>query len=292
MLTRRASLAEYIRVPQADVSLIPIPHSPSRELDYLMISDIWGTAWTVLDASGFRPGETVAVFGAGPVGLLAAYTALFRGASRVYVVDHVKERLAKAKEIGAIPINFTKGNAAKQILKLEPEGVDRSCECCGIECLNERLEHQPNAIINDMVDVTTSGGGLGIVGIYLAQDNAPGRPNAENFKPTLDFPISTFFLKFLSMKMALVDPQALAPQLVELVKSGRAHPGCIVSSVIGIEEIAEGYKRFDKHIETKVAIRLPWQDDEWHVGNNGTHGNVPAQNGESTGLLSDNSLGG
>lgn len=292
MLIIRVISADYVRVPQADVSLIPIPHHPSREIDYLMISDIWGTAWTVLDASGFRAGETVAVFGAGPVGLLAAYTALFRGASRVYVVDYVKERLEKANEIGAIPINFTKGNAAKQILKLEPEGVDRSCECCGIECLNERLEPQENAIINDMVDVTTSGGGLGIVGVYLAQDSTPGRPNAGNVKPTIDFPISSFFLKSLTMKAAIVNPQALAPQLVELVKSGRAHPGSIVSSVIGLDEIAEGYKRFNKHIETKVVIRLPWEEDEWHVGNGTTNGEESGQNGESSGLLNDNSLGG
>ncbi|KAJ8109690.1 hypothetical protein OPT61_g7269 [Boeremia exigua] len=74
--------AEYYRVTQADVTLIPIPHYPSRELDYLMISDIWCTAWTCLDISGFQAGETVAVFGAGPVGLLCAYSAMFRGAAR------------------------------------------------------------------------------------------------------------------------------------------------------------------------------------------------------------------
>ncbi|KAH7382641.1 alcohol dehydrogenase [Phaeosphaeria sp. MPI-PUGE-AT-0046c] len=283
--------AEYIRVPQADTSLFPIPHHPSRELDYLMISDIWGTAWTVLDISGFQAGETVAVFGAGPVGLLCAYTALFRGASRVYVVDHIKERLEKAREIGAIPINFTKGNAAKQILKLEPEGVARSCDCCGEECLNEKLEPQQNTIINDMVAVTEPGGGLGVVGVYVAQDKAPGRPNAEKISPTLEFPMTAFFLKSLSMKAAIVNPQALARQLLELVKSGRAHPGCIVSSVIGLEEIAEGYKRFNKQLETKVVIRLPWQQEEWHVGN-GTYREASVQNSESSGLLNNNSLEG
>lgn len=139
-----------------------------------MISDIWATAWTCLDLSGFRAGETVAVFGAGPVGLLCAYTALFRGASRVYVIDHVPVRLAKAKEIGAVPIDFTKGNAAQQILKLEPNGVDRSCDCCGFECVNERLDPQENYIINNAVTATTRGGGIGIVGVYIAQDKAPG----------------------------------------------------------------------------------------------------------------------
>jgi threonine dehydrogenase-like Zn-dependent dehydrogenase len=254
-----------VRVPQADVSLIPIPHHPSRELDYLMISDIWATAWQCLDGSGFKAGETVAVFGAGPVGLLCVYSALFRGASRVYAVDHVKSRLEKAKELGAIPIDFTKGNAAKQILKFEKLGVDRSCDCCGYECVNEELEPQQNAIINDMVDVTIPGGGIGVIGVYMADGAAPGRPNADRISPTIDFPMSKFWLKSLTMKAVIAFPQASAQQLVELVKSGRAHPGTVVSSVIGIQEIAEGYKRFSKHLETKIVIRFPWQEDEWNL---------------------------
>jgi len=234
-----------------------------------MISDIWATAWQCLDASGFKPGESVAVFGAGPVGLMCVYSALFRGASRVYSVDHVERRLAKAKELGAVPINFTKGNAAKQILKFEEIGVARSCDCCGYECLNEKLEPQQNAIINDMVDVTISGGGIGVVGVYIAQDKAPGRPNAGKIPPTLDFPMSNFFFKSLSMKAVTCDPQAIAPQLVGLIKSGRAHPGRIVSSVIGIQDVEEGYRRFNEQLETKVVIRFPWQEDEWNVGDYG-----------------------
>jgi threonine dehydrogenase-like Zn-dependent dehydrogenase len=234
-----------------------------------MLSDIWPTAWQCLDASGFKAGETVAVFGAGPVGLLCVYTALFRGALRVYVVDHVKSRLAKARELGAISIDFTTGNPAKQILKYEKLGVDRSCDCCGYECVNEKLEPQQDTIMNNIIDVTIPGGGIGVIGVYMAQSKAPGRPNADQISPTIDFPMSKFWTKSLSMKAAIGDPQALAPTLVELVKSGRAHPGCVVSSVIGIEEVAEGFKRFDNHLELKVVIRLPWQEDEWNLGNAG-----------------------
>ncbi|KAF1832696.1 GroES-like protein [Decorospora gaudefroyi] len=259
--------AEYIRVPQADVSLIPIPHYPSHELSYLMISDIWATAWTCLDFSGFQPGETVAVFGAGPVGLLCAYTALFRGAARVYIVDHVKRRLAKAKEIGAVPIDFTRGNAASQILKVEKLGVNRSCDCCGEECLNEELKPQQNAIINDMVSVTIPGGGMGQVGVYLAQTPAPGRPEADKIAPTLDFPMTAFWGKNLSLKAGIVNPVALAPQLVQLIMSGRVDLSWVVTSVIGLEEVPEAYRRFEKKLETKVVIRFKWEYDEWSVGN-------------------------
>jgi threonine dehydrogenase-like Zn-dependent dehydrogenase len=244
-----------------------------------MISDIWATAWMCLDASGFRAGETVAVFGAGPVGLLCAYTALLRGASRVYVVDHVKSRLAKAKEIGAIDINFTKGNAVQQILKYEKLGVNRSCDCCGYEAVNEKLEPQQNAIINNMIDVTIQGGGIGVVGVYMAQAKTPGRPNADHLSATIEFPMSAFWIKSLSIKAVVVDPQELIPQLLELIKSGRAHPGCVVSSVISIEEVPEGYRKFSQHLETKVVIRFPWQDDEWNV-ENGTEAAGPGNNRE------------
>lgn len=77
--------------------------------------------------------------------------------------------------------------------------------------------------------------------------------------------MTEFWSKGLTIKAGVVNPQALAPQLVELVKSGRAKPGCITSSIIGIEEIPEGYRRFNKHLETKVVIRFPWEDDEWRV---------------------------
>ncbi|KAJ4317662.1 hypothetical protein N0V94_004816 [Neodidymelliopsis sp. IMI 364377] len=277
--------AEYFRMEQADSNLIKIPHYPSRELDYLMISDIWCTAWTCLDLSGFQAGETVAVFGAGPAGLLCAYSALFRGAARVYVVDHVQARLAKAKEIGAIPINLTKGNVAQQILKLEPNGVDRSCDCCGNECVNEKLEPQPNAILNNTITVTARGGGIGIIGNYVAQDKAPGRPEADRSPQKLDFLMSQVSIKALSIKAGIVNPQILAPQLVELVKSGRAKPGCITTSVIGVEEIPEGYKKFERQLETKVVIRFPWKDDEWRVDGAETvlGSQRPGQNGQDGG---------
>ncbi|KZL80618.1 alcohol dehydrogenase -like domain-containing protein, partial [Colletotrichum incanum] len=95
--------------------LIPIPltHETANstiEHDYLTVSDIFATGWAGIDYSGFQPGDSVAVFGAGPVGLLSAYSAILRGASKVYVVDHVEERLELAASIGAIPINFAKSD--------------------------------------------------------------------------------------------------------------------------------------------------------------------------------------
>ena len=102
--------------------------------------------------------------------MLCAYSAFIRGAVKVYSVDNVPERLAKAKSIGAIPINFNDGPADAQILKLEPNGVDRSCDCIGFECINEKGENIENLVITQAVNVTRNYGGIGLIGVYILRD--------------------------------------------------------------------------------------------------------------------------
>jgi threonine dehydrogenase-like Zn-dependent dehydrogenase len=118
--------ADFVRVPFANDNCILLPEGKKHELDYVLLADIFPTANFALDSSGFKFGDVVVVFGAGErlftpsitmwltlyeglVGLLCAYSALFRGASKVYSVDRVPQRLAKAKSLGAIPIDFTDG---------------------------------------------------------------------------------------------------------------------------------------------------------------------------------------
>ncbi|KAK1656638.1 hypothetical protein BDP55DRAFT_688455, partial [Colletotrichum godetiae] len=180
LLTRRCA-AEYARVPFAEANLIPIPltHETANstiERDYLTVSDIFATGWAGIDYTGFEPGDSVAVFGAGPVGLLSAYSAILRGASKVYVVDHVKERLDLAASIGAIPINFADDDPVAQILASEPNGVMRAVDCVGMEALNSSLEMDESIITQQMVDVTHFKGGIGQLGVYSSQDDSPGAP--------------------------------------------------------------------------------------------------------------------
>lgn len=249
-------------MPEADNSLVVIPEDPNHDIDYLFLSDIFATGWTGLDFSGFQPGDTVAVFGAGPMGLLCAYSALLRGAAKVYSIDHVEARLEKAASIGAIPINFTNHAASEQLAVLEPNGVIRSVDCCGYECVNADLKPQQNFIIEEASKITASGGGFGIPGVYMAQASTQGAPLAGNVKPEIIFPISAFWIKGIRIQGGAVDTKAVAPMLVELVKSGRAKPGFIVSVKVGIEDAPRMYERFDKHLETKVVIRFPWEEEE------------------------------
>ncbi|KAL1847442.1 hypothetical protein Plec18167_005167 [Paecilomyces lecythidis] len=254
--------AEYAVIPFADYSLIPVPTknttNSSSDIIYLFLSDIFATGWTALTYSGFEAGDTVAVFGAGPVGLLAAYSAILRGAARVYSVDSVPSRLKIAQSIGAIPIslNGSSGGPAAQILQHEPNGVTRSVDCVGYEAVNSNLERQENTIILDMVNVTSQRGGLGIVGIFAASGVTEGTPLGNTTSSLVPFPMADFFTKGLTLRAGPVDPKIVAPYLEELISSGKARPDFIVSSEIGIEDAPEYYARFDQHLETKVVIRF------------------------------------
>lgn len=241
--------------------MIPLPitkNTTSRALeqDYLSVADIFSTAWTCLDWSGFQPGDTVAVFGSGPVGLLAAYSALLRGASRVYSIDHVPMRLERAASIGAIPINFAESDPVDQILAHEPRGVMRSLDCVGIEAVNSSLLPDEGIIVRQMIALTHFGGGIGQVGIWRAQPDSAGAPRGGTLSPNMSFPLSTVFTKSLSWKGGPVDPKLVAPQLVDLIQSGKAQPGFIKSAEIDLEQAPEYYQRFDQHEEIKVFIHF------------------------------------
>lgn len=118
--------------------------------------------------SGFKSGESIAVFGAGPVGLMAAYSAILQGASRVYVVDRVADRLQVAEKIGCTAIDFTKGDAVDQIIKHNDGMVDRSVDAVGYQAVDSSgSAEKPNIVLENMIRVTRACGGLGIPGLYV-----------------------------------------------------------------------------------------------------------------------------
>lgn len=100
---------------------------------------------------------------------MAAYSATLRGASRVFVVDRVPERLAAAEKIGCVPIDFTKGDAVDQIIKSNGgEEVDRSVDAVGYQAVTQNGNtEQPNIVLENMIRVTRACGGLGIPGLYV-----------------------------------------------------------------------------------------------------------------------------
>src|SRR5262252_662011 len=108
--------AEFVLVPHADFNCLKLPGKPGDEWedDFLLLADVFPTGYHATELACVSPGKTVAIFGAGPVGLLAAYSSILKGASEVYVVDSVKERLAKARELGAIEVDMSDGDPVRQ----------------------------------------------------------------------------------------------------------------------------------------------------------------------------------
>ncbi|KAL4914951.1 GroES-like protein [Aspergillus aurantiobrunneus] len=238
--------AEYTRVPFGDNSLIPVPINDSTNtstlIDYLFVSDIFATGWSGVTWSGFEAGDSIAVFGAGPVGLLAAYSAILRGASRVYSVDRVQSRLDLAASIGAIPINFNESDPVEQILAQEPGGVRRGVEAVGYEAVNASGVVDPDVTLRQLIDVTARQGGIGVVGLF---SEGVGH---------IDY--GQAYGKSVSVNGGIVLPLQVAGEIVPLIRSGEARPSFIVSSVIGIEEAPEYFGRFNRTEETKVVIEF------------------------------------
>ncbi|KAL9113916.1 MAG: hypothetical protein Q9227_002050 [Pyrenula ochraceoflavens] len=248
--------AEYVRVPAADTVLLSVPQGNDHELDYLTIADIFYTAWSSISSTGFQPGDTVAVYGAGPVGLLAAYSALLRGASKVYSIDHVAARLEKAKSIGAISIDLTAGDPADQILKLEPGGVNRASDCVGFECLNTQLKPQEDFVVNDMIKVTAQGGGIAVTGVYWNGPRDKGEPNQDPKYGTIKFDIAAWWIKNIVIGGGGTIAGSQGPALRDLIAAGRASPGFVFDRSFTIDEAPDAYRLFDEKKIEKAAIRF------------------------------------
>jgi threonine dehydrogenase-like Zn-dependent dehydrogenase len=173
--------AQYLRVPFADFNALKLPEGTENEADFILLADIFPTGWHGLVLSGFQSGESVAVFGAGPVGLMAAYSGILRGASKVFVVDTVPERLQAAEKIGCIPIDFKKSDPVEQIIEQNGGMVDRAVDAVGYQAVDASgSKEKPNIVLDQLIMVTRPTGGLGIPGLYVPAD--PGAPDEQSKK--------------------------------------------------------------------------------------------------------------
>jgi threonine dehydrogenase-like Zn-dependent dehydrogenase len=248
--------AQYIRVPYADFNCLPLPAGTDKEADFILLADIFPTGWHGVMLSGFKPGESIAVFGAGPVGLMAAYSAVLRGASKVYVVDSVKERLAAAEKISCIPIDFSKVDAVEEIIKLNGGMVDRSVDAVGYQASSatDLKKEVPSIVLENCIKVTRPTGGIGVPGLYVPAD--PGAPDSNSSKGMLLISFGKLFEKGLTIGTGQCNVKSYNRYLRDMIISGKAKPSFVVSHEIGIEEAPNAYVKFDRREDgyTKVLI--------------------------------------
>ncbi|WP_420450247.1 glutathione-independent formaldehyde dehydrogenase [Ilumatobacter sp.] len=248
--------AEYLRVPFADFNCLSLPEGDDHENDFAMLADIFPTGWHGTELAGLRPGQTIAVFGAGPVGLMAAYSAMIRGASRVFVVDQVRSRLKLGEEIGATAIDFSDGDPVEQIRdQTDGEGTDCGVDAVGYQATADDGEEQPAVVLNQLVQTVRPMGTLGVVGLYVPSD--PGGPTDHARNGELLFKMGEFFEKGQKMGTGQADVKSYNRQLRDLIIAGVASPSFVVSKEISLDEAPEAYERFDNREDgySKVVIK-------------------------------------
>lgn len=223
--------AEYCVVPLADHTLEPIPDGMSDE-QAIFVGDILSTAYFGAERAEIRPGDSVAVVGAGPVGLLAVMTAQLFGPARIFCVDMVPERLRLAAELGAVPVDGASDPVAAIKDQTGGHGVDSSIECVGLM-----------ASVETAIGCVRGGGTISMVGV-------PARTAA-------DFPYLQVWLKDLSFRAGWCNVQKYMRPLLALIESGRLQPERIISHRMKLEEGVRAYRMFAAREAVKIVL-TPW----------------------------------
>ncbi|MFI6780214.1 alcohol dehydrogenase catalytic domain-containing protein [Micromonospora sp. NPDC050276] len=255
----RGAQADLLRVPWADANCVPVPGEPgdAYEDDFVLLADAFVTGWHAATLAEVAPGDTVAVFGAGAIGLLGAYSALLRGASVVYSVDGVDARLDKAGEIGAVPIDFRQGDPVEQIRadrarhglplgEAKLGGVDKVIDAVGFQARNREQPDQecPNQVISDASRLVNAAGAIAVAGVFPDQDPHPG-PGADGHE-NLVAPWGALFSKGVTVRFGRTHDRRYTVLLRDLVVAGRARPSRIVTHHGTLADAPELYRRFDR----------------------------------------------
>jgi glutathione-independent formaldehyde dehydrogenase len=247
--------AEYLRVPYADFNLLVLPPGDQFESDFTMLSDIFPTGYHGTELAGVSPGTTVAVFGAGPVGLLAAYSAMLRGASHVFIVDKEPDRLALAESVGVTPIDFSTVDPADVVMEAtKGSGVDCGIECVGYQAHDSSGDEHPEMVLDNLVKVVRPTGRIGVVGVYVSED--PGAATEEAKSGRIGFNYGLAFEKGITIGAGQCPVKRYNRRLRDLIVNGRAEPSFIVSHNLSLDDAPQAYERFDARDDgwTKVLL--------------------------------------
>ncbi|AEI68828.1 glutathione-independent formaldehyde dehydrogenase [Corallococcus macrosporus] len=249
--------AEYLRVPWADFNCLRLPEdAEEKQLDYVMLADIFPTGYHVTELAGLLPGESVVIFGGGPVGQMAALSATIKSASKVMVVDWHPDRLALCEKIGAIPIDYSKVDPVERVKELtNGKGADRGCECVGYQAHDPQGREHPNLTMNNLVKAVKFTGGIGVVGVFIPND--PGGPDTLAKQGEIVFDWGMLWFKGQRVATGQCNVKAYNRQLRELIHLDKVKPSWIVSHTLPLDKAPDGYLNFDKRDSgwTKVVLQ-------------------------------------
>lgn len=241
--------SQYVRVPYANINCLrTTPQYPNEKLIFL--ADVFPTAWHANEIGNISDGDTVAVWGLGPIGLMTMLLAKKRGASCVLGIDAVADRRERCKNLGFCAIDCSASNAVDEILKILPDGPNVCIDCVGIGQLNvsslaprtANVALTATSVICQAAEAVQNGGRVVVVGIYARSiDN---------------FPLGTFMEKGLQLRGSHVPVQRywqdLVPQLGEIDTT------FFISHTFSMENAPEAYRLLNSKTENvfKVLVNV------------------------------------
>ena len=268
--------AEKARIPFANAMLVKLPDAVIDE-QAILLSDIFPTGYMGADMAEIEPGDTVAVFGCGPVGLFAILSADLLGAGRIFAIDRIPSRLDKARELGAETINFEEEDPVETLQRLTGGiGPDRIIDAVGVdaeaptegpaaeEAEEQRAEFEqeveevapeqnpqngqwqpgsaPSQVLTWAVKAVAKAGTISIIGVY---------PETMQH-----FPIGQAMNKNLTLKMGNCNHRKYIPELVRMVASGAVDPTAILTHDQPLTSAIEAFERFDQREEGWIKVEL------------------------------------
>jgi glutathione-independent formaldehyde dehydrogenase len=242
-------------VPWADFNLLELPAGQEHESDFTMLSDIFPTGYHGTELAQVAPGKTVAIFGAGPVGLMAAHSADIRGASQTFVADFQPDRLALAERMGATAINLADGDPVEAIMEAtDGFGVDCGVEAVGFQAHDPAGQEHPALVLDNLVSVVRATGHIGVVGVYVPQDPDAATEGAREGRVAFNY--GAAFEKGLSIGSGQCPVKRYNRELRDLIIRGQARPSQIVSHELSLDQAVDAYDKFDRRADgyTKVLL--------------------------------------
>ncbi|MFH7024128.1 MAG: zinc-dependent alcohol dehydrogenase [Heteroscytonema crispum UTEX LB 1556] len=268
--------AEYARIPYANAGLVKLPKEVTDD-QAILLSDIFPTAYFGADIAEITPGDTVAIFGCGPVGQFAIVSAKLFGAGRIIAVDTIPSRLEMARDLGAEVIDYNAEDPIEAIRELTGGiGVDRAIDAVGVDAnapdsgpaaakarqeakqFQQQLQqiapktnpqngnwhpgNAPSQVLEWAVQALAKAGTLSIIGVY---------PPSHNF-----FPIGMAMNKNLTINMGNCNHRKYIPTLVDLVRNGTVDPTKVLTQIEPLMSVLDAYKAFDKRQPGWVKVEL------------------------------------
>jgi threonine dehydrogenase-like Zn-dependent dehydrogenase len=245
--------AEYVRVPKANVGPIKIPKNLEDE-KVLFLSNILPTGYQAVLNAGVEQGSSLAIFGAGPVGQMAAASAHMLGVEKIFMIDHHAYRLNFAKDTyGVIPVNFDEVDPGEFIIEnTNLRGVDGVVDAVGFEAKGSalettmtmlKLEGSSGEALRQCISAVRRGGTVAVPGVYAVFIHG--------------FLFGDAFEKGIGFKAGQTYVQKHMQALLQAIEEGKLQPDVIISHRMSLAQAAEGYKMFDKKEDNcrKIVLR-------------------------------------